>query len=148
LRADGPFAATRVHRVKGVPSPTMTADWQRALEAGDVDALSALLAKGADVNARDRYGQTSLMVAVIHGRLEVVRWLITGGAHLDHTAKFGLSALMLAVVRGETAIAETLAGAGADLTVRGTGAPGFAGRTACDLARARGDLALAERLRV
>jgi uncharacterized protein len=44
---------------------------------------------------------------------------------------------MLAVVAGHAGLARTLVRAGADLAVRGTGAPGFAGKTAYDLAVAR-----------
>jgi hypothetical protein len=62
----------------------------------------------------------------------------TGAANLNATAKFGLSALMLAVVAGHTEIARRLARAGCDLSLRGTGAPGFANKTARDLAAERG----------
>ena len=53
-------------------------------------------------------------------------------------------AAMLAVIADHKEIAQALARAGADLTLRGTGAPGFAGRTVADLAAARGwsDLAI------
>jgi uncharacterized protein len=54
------------------------------------------------------------------------------------TAKYGLSALVLAVVAGHVAIARLLARAGADLTLRGSGAPGFSGKSAYDLALERG----------
>jgi len=40
----------------------------------------------------------------------------------------------LALVAGHARVALLLAGAGADLSLRGTGAPGFAGKTAYDLA--------------
>jgi hypothetical protein len=40
-----------------------------------------------------------------------------------------------------------LAAAGADRTLRGSGAPGFAGQTALDLARAHGDTDLEPLLR-
>jgi hypothetical protein len=48
------------------------------------------------------------------------------------------------VLAGHKVIAQALARAGADLTIRGTGVPGFAGKTAADLAAARGwsDLAI------
>jgi ankyrin repeat protein len=43
------------------------------------------------------------------------------------------------VVGGHVAIVRQLAEAGADVGLRGTGAPGFAGKTALDLALARND---------
>ncbi|MBT8404140.1 MAG: ankyrin repeat domain-containing protein [Gemmatimonadetes bacterium] len=91
---------------------------------------------------RDRYGQTPLMRAAHEGRVDDVARLIASGADLDHHAKYGLTALMLAVVAGHDEIAALLHGAGADLAVRGTGAPGFDGKTALDLARDRGDAEL------
>jgi uncharacterized protein len=101
-------------------------------------AVRALLDRGADANARDRYGQTGLMLAARAGCQDVVAALIAHGADLDATAKFGLSALMLAVVAGHADVARLLARSGADLSLRGSGAPGFANKTARDLAAARG----------
>ena len=121
--------------------------WHRAAATGDVDAVRDLVRGGADVDARDRYGQTGLMLAAHHGKLEVVALLVASGAALDLTAKYGLSALMLAVVAGHADVARLLARAGADLAIRGTGAPGFAGKTAYDLARARGMEDLCRELR-
>ena len=78
------------------------------------------------------------MLAARGGHLEAVRVLVEAGANLDVTAKFGLSALMLAVVNEHDIIARHLRAAGADVSLEGTGAPGFDGKTAADLARARG----------
>ena len=115
----------------------MDAGWERAVTGGDAEAVRRMLAAGADVNARDRYGQTALMLAAHRGALAVVEALIQAGADLDATATYNLSALMLAVVAGHAPVALALARAGADRTIRGAGAPGFAGKTARDLARAR-----------
>jgi ankyrin repeat protein len=114
----------------------MTPEWKAAVAAEDTARLAALLEAGADINARDEHGQTALMIAARDGRTSAVRWLIEHGADLNHTAKFHLSALMLAVINGRDAIVGLLADAGADRTIRGTGAPGFADKTALDLAEA------------
>lgn len=116
----------------------MDAAWERAVRQGDADAVRALLRSGVDVDALDRYGQTALMRAAHQGHDEIVEILIDAGAALDLTAKYHLSALMLAVVAGHVEIARLLVRAGADLSITGSGAPGFAGKTAYDLARARG----------
>ena len=87
------------------------------------------------------------MHAAAEGRVDVVAWLAAHGAALDHTAKFGLSALMLAVVRGHVEVVRQLAEAGASISLRGTGVPGFAGKTALDLATDRGDPEMVEILR-
>jgi ankyrin repeat protein len=105
------------------------------VDDGDADGLRRLLASGAAVDARDRYGQTGIMLAALHGRLEAARVLVEAGADLDHTAKYGLSALMLAAINGRTAVVELLIEARADTTLRGRGAPGFYEKTALDLAR-------------
>jgi ankyrin repeat protein len=109
-------------------------EWWTAVRHGNVDALRALIAAGAEVDARDGHGQTALMNAAREGHIEIVRLLVAHGADLNHTAKYHLSALMLAVLNGRDAIVGVLADAGADLTIRATGAPGFAGLTALDLA--------------
>ena len=112
--------------------------WEDAVRRGDAEIVRDLLGRGVDPDARDRYGQTGVMLAAHGGHLATVRLLIEHGVHLNITAKYGLSAVMLAVVAGHEEIALALARAGADLSVRGTGAPGFAGKTAADLATERG----------
>jgi ankyrin repeat protein len=116
----------------------MTAAWQDAVTRGDAAAVRVLLRDGADVDARDRHGQTALMLAAHAGHDAVVAVLLEHGAALDVTAKFGLSALMLAIVAGHAETARRIARAGADRSLCGSGAPGFAGKTARDLALERG----------
>lgn len=125
----------------------MNADWEDAIKRGDVPTVRELLERGVDVDARDRYGQTALMLAAHAGHREVVETLIAHRADPNVTAKFGLSALMLAVVAGHPDIARLLANAGSDLSLRGTGAPGFAGKTAHDLAIDRGLVELSTALK-
>jgi len=112
----------------------MRDDWRKAAIAGNRAAIERLFAEGADLDARDRHGQTALMLAALHGRGEVARALLERGADPDVTAKYGLSALMLAVINRHEGIARRLVDAGADTLIRGTGAPGFAGKTAAMLA--------------
>jgi len=124
----------------------MTREWERAAREGDVSALRTQITQGADVDALDRYGQSALMLAALGGHLEAVTALIAAGANLDVTAKFGLSAITLAIVNGHQSVARTLASAGADLRLKGSGAPGFAGKTAVELALDRGLSELADEL--
>jgi hypothetical protein len=118
----------------------MTPDWQEAVRCGTVAELAALLSRGGDIDARDRHGQTAVMLAAMAGDARLVEFLAVHGADLDHTAKFGLSAVMLAALRGHSAVVRVLVGAGANLDLRGTGAPGFNGKTAYALAHERGDV--------
>ena len=124
----------------------MDTAWEDAIKRGDDGAVRVLLARGIDVDARDRYGQTALMLAAHDGHIQIVETLIAHRANLDVTAKFGLSALMLAIVAGHTEVARVLAKAGADLSLRGKGAPGFDNQTAYDLAVGRGMSELAAEL--
>ena len=116
----------------------MDTGWEDAIERGDVQDVRDLLDRGTDVDARDRQGQTALMLAARAGHREIVEALIARRANLNTTAKYGLSALMLALVAGHPEVVRLLADAGTDLSLRGTGAPGFAGKTAYDLAVERG----------
>ena len=110
-------------------------------------ALARMVRAGHHIDAYDAHGQTALMRCAHNGHLKAVDWLIAHGAELDHTSKFRLSALMLAVVGGHPRVARRLVAAGADTTIEATGAPGFAGKTAADLANERGDSRLARDLR-
>jgi ankyrin repeat protein len=126
----------------------VTADWERAVVAGDPLAVERLLDAGCPVDARDSHGQTALMNAARLGHIDVVRLLVARGANLDVTAKFRLSALMLAIVNGHEEVAGLLVDAGADLAIRGgKGAYGFYDKTAFDLAAARGMTRIAEEIR-
>ncbi|MDX6611863.1 MAG: hypothetical protein QOD75_1049 [Blastocatellia bacterium] len=58
--------------------------WEAARK-GDAAAVTALLDKGADVNARFRYGTTALFKAAERGNIEVVKVLLARGA--DVTVK-------------------------------------------------------------
>jgi ankyrin repeat protein len=116
----------------------LTREWENAARQGDADSLSAMLEAGSDPDARDSHGQTAIMLAAHRGHLDAVRVLINAKADLDRNAKFGLTATMLAVVSGHETIARLLAESGADLLARGSGAPGFANKTAADLARDQG----------
>ena len=112
----------------------MRSDWQQAAETGDAARLAELLETGADIDALDRHGQTALMLAARNGHGDAVRVLLDAGAEIDHTAKYQLSALMLAVINDRLDVVEQLVEAGADLAIEGSGAPGFAGKTALEIA--------------
>jgi ankyrin repeat protein len=116
----------------------MRNDWRKAAVEGDVAVIDSLLREGIDIDSKDKYGQTALMLAARHGHAQAVQLLLRKEAALDATAKYRLSALMLAVIYRHVDIAQMLMAAGADLTLRGGGAPGFSGKTAADLAEDAG----------
>jgi ankyrin repeat protein len=115
----------------------MNKAWQEATRQGDIEQVHHLLEAGADINAKDGYGQTALMNAARDGHLELVRLLVERGADLNVSAKYNLTALMLAIINGQIEIARILIDAGADEAVSGTGAPGFFNKTALMLAEER-----------
>jgi hypothetical protein len=59
-----------------------------AAKRGDSAAVKALLAKGADVNAKTRYNQTPLMFAAEKGHIDTVKILIEAGADINATDSF------------------------------------------------------------
>jgi ankyrin repeat protein len=109
-------------------------EWEQAARTGDASSLAAQIAAGSGVDALDRFGQSALMVAAQRGHLKAVQVLVAAGANLDIRAKFGLSATMLAVINGHELVARALASAGANLRLIGSGPPGFAGKSAAQLA--------------
>ncbi len=71
--------------------------WEAA-RGGDAAAVTALLEKGADVNAKFRYGATALFKAAERGNTEVVKVLLARGA--DATVKdtfYGATAMTWAL---------------------------------------------------
>ena len=56
--------------------------WQAARD-GDTAAITAALAKGADVDAKSRYDVTALIFAAGSGRLEAAKLLIARGANVN-----------------------------------------------------------------
>jgi hypothetical protein len=71
--------------------------WE-AVRQGDLAAVTALLDKGADVNARFRYGATALFKAAERGHTEIVKLLLARGA--DVTVKdtfYGATAMSWAL---------------------------------------------------
>lgn len=126
---------------------TSRLDWEQAARSGDVAVLRRMLRSGHAVDSIDGHGLTALMRAAHESRADAVTLLIAEGAALNRTSKFGLSALMLAVIGGHSRVARALVTAGADTTVQGTGAPGFLGKAAADLADERGDKRLATFIR-
>jgi hypothetical protein len=71
-----------------------------AVTSGDEQAVSALLANGADVNETTGGGQTALILAVIFGRTNLVRILVNAGADPKLRDNLGLDAIEWAQRRG------------------------------------------------
>jgi len=72
--------------------------------------------------------------AAVAGNVRSLEDLPNSGVDVDALDRHGQTALMLAIVAGHGGVARALVHAGAGLTIRGSGAHGFSGMCAYDLA--------------
>ena len=79
---------------------------------GRLEVVRYLLDEGADVNAREKFGDTALTEAVFNGQLAAVKELLLRGADVNAIADGG-TALDIAINRNHTAIADLLRHRGA-----------------------------------
>ena len=80
-----------------------------AVRAGDAAQVTALLDKGADVNARYRYGMTALFKAAERGNLEVTKILLARGVDVKIKDSFyGATALSWALQNDHNEVAQAI----------------------------------------
>ncbi len=142
-----------------------------AAREGSTASVDVLLVAKAAVDAKNRFGDTALMVASLNGRIEIVRklraagaevnrpgwtpliyaatgghaeivrFLLAQGADVNAVSPSGASALMMAVREGKPAIAELLIERGANVNQKSD-----AGLTALAYAKQLNDTAMVQRL--
>jgi len=111
-----------------------------AVRAGDVTRARELMRDGADINRAEPNGTTLLMVAVTEQQKEIAQDLLARKElRLDAQDDIGMTALMLASANGNIEIAKLLLDSMSSTTLMN-----MDGDTADDIARARGNFALAE----
>lgn len=113
----------------------------RAARAGDLRALAAQLASGADTEALTATGWTALHDASWGGHEGTVGALLAAGAAVDTVTLDGLSPLTLAAGEGHKAVADLLLSGGAYVDSQSSD-----GRTPLESALQRGHLAVARQL--
>ena len=86
-----------------------------AARTGKRGPVTALLADGVDVNAKERKGQTALMWAAAEGHVAVVDALIDAGADFRTPLKSGFTPIFFAVREGRTEVVFRLLKAGIDV---------------------------------
>ena len=91
-----------------------------AVKKGDKATVEALLAKGADVNAKDEYGDTPLHKAETFGHKDLAGLLLAKGADVNAKTKYGWTPLHTAVFSGHKDFAELLLAKGADVNAKNT----------------------------
>ena len=89
-----------------------------ASSRGDVEIVSFLVEKGADVNKRDHADQTPLMAAAIAGHTEIVANLAASGADVNAKGAYGQTPLIFAATSGSVESARILLGWGAMVNAR------------------------------
>jgi cytohesin len=97
----------------------------RAAMAGHADLVAALVARSADVDARDYGGGAPLHGAAGQGRVGAAEVLLDHGADPNAVDEEGLTSLHFAARAGHEAVASLLLARGADPNARGkfTGTP-------------------------
>ena len=81
----------------GMVTVPFSPSWKAAIYKGDAGALRVLLDKGLDVNSRDGYGRTLLMVAGFYGNSEMIKMLLDRNADISRKQKDGYTALTLSL---------------------------------------------------
>ncbi len=89
-----------------------------AAAQGHTQIATVLLDAGANVNATNLRGGTSLMYAVVSGNPETVRILLIRGANINQAGSNGWTALMIAAAKGRKEIAQILLDHGSEVNVR------------------------------
>jgi NAD(P)-dependent dehydrogenase (short-subunit alcohol dehydrogenase family) len=90
---------------------------QAALE-GNLPAIRQQVETGANLNEKDAYGSTPLIIASTFGHTEVAQALIEAGAELDQQNSDGATALFTAALLCRTEIVQALLDHGADRSIR------------------------------
>ena len=117
--------------------PPMTL--HEAAAAGNTDQINALLAKGANVNEKNRLGGTPLLTALLTNQFGVAELLIAKGADANARDNRSETALGVAVKAGQKALVEQLVAKGADVN-----AMAGAGDNALSLAKKGGHTEIAD----
>ena len=85
---------------------------------GDLKAINQHIKAGTDLNAKDAYGSTPLIIAATFGKTEVAKALIEAGADVNITNNDGGTALHSAAFLCRTEIVRTLLDNGIDKNIK------------------------------
>jgi len=117
----------REHPAAGEAPQPPSLSLHEAVLVGDVQAIRQHVEACSNLDEKDSYGSTPLIVAATFGKTEAARALIEAGADLSQTNNEGSTPLHIAAFLCRTEIVEALLDGGADRN-----ATNNAGRTALD----------------
>ena len=87
---------------------------------GDLPWLRELVERGVNLDVRDRFGQSGLMMAANANQLDSVKVLLDAHAPVNVTDDEGNTPIMFASQQGSEEIVQLLIDAGADLSMKGS----------------------------
>ncbi|KAF5565551.1 Pfs NB-ARC ankyrin-domain-containing protein [Fusarium napiforme] len=112
-----PWGALVNRDYQGHIFPTSTTLLHRMSMKGYVGALRGILARrnesSIDVDLKDHYGRTPLHIAIIYGRISVVKLLLENGAQPNICGMLGWTSLHYATQLYDTTVMKLLLGSGA-----------------------------------
>lgn len=129
---DGNADAVELFLTAGMPVETAGA-LSEAVDMGKPEIVKLLLKHGANVNAKDDYGQSLVMTAASNNHPDVLALLIAAGADVSTPNKYRVTPLAVAAEQGHLDAVNMLVAAGAKINARDT-----AGGTALSVAILRG----------
>ncbi len=101
------FCATLLAVAFSILAADLPMDILEAAKKGKAKEIEALLAKGADLEARDSNGRTPLMLAAQYGRTDTLRLLLDKGATPDARDSHRWNAYMLALLAPSGGVVHT-----------------------------------------
>ena len=114
---DGNIEAIKQHIAAGT-DVNSNYEWTPLHAAANKETAELLIAKGADINAKDNLGGTPLFWAALEGNEEVAELLIGQGADVNAAGPKGWTALHWAVAMAQKKSVELLIGEGADVNAK------------------------------
>ncbi len=121
-RLVSPLAAIVLAAFIALPHGALAQDWSinarllAAARSGDEAGLVRALADGAAVNARNRIGETALVIALKNDQPAMAKRMLDAGVDVNLAAANGVTPLMAAAHSGQTEIVGRLLAGGADVT--------------------------------
>jgi len=89
-----------------------------AIRKGNLCLVKKTIEKGANVNLKNKAGQTPLMIASLYGYNKIVKILIENNANVNKKDNIGWTALMYASTRGHETIVKLLIEKKADFNIK------------------------------